>query len=589
LQAHAQRIDGSNADIDVHFRGGTLRAMVPRDTWLKVQNYKCFGEEFQGFEEIRPVNVIVGRNNSGKSTLLDLVACAVSPFDLTASAHQNKTPQVLLAGILSEGDVRKVFKQGSHGGGFPGHVDQWTVGRHCVGKRVSVILPFCKDVKRSLVSIEYSLPDYAKSFEGQLVRVLPNPFSPKVFKRLRAERDIRPESDGDLSLQEDGRGATNAIQRFINKVVLPSDLVECTLLHELNVIMEPDASFTDIVVQQQEDSSWEVFLEEEDKGRIALSESGSGLQTVLLILILLYLVPNVEGRPLEDYVFALEEIENNIHPALQRRLFLYLRSVAIEKKPVFFITTHSNVVIDLFSTDAEAQLIHVIHDGCRATARQVRAYMERRGVLDDLDVRASDLLQSNGVVWVEGPSDRLYFNKWIELASGGELREGAHYQCVFYGGRLLAHLSASVPEDQLCDIMRILLVNKNAIIVMDSDKRTKQARLNKTKIRIRDEMKNIDAFSWITRGREIENYIAGEVVASYCQQDIARTVDPYESFSDYLDEIDSGAGRRFLSNKVLFAENMCRLLQSEHLDGILDLRQRLNEACKRIRSWNGLA
>lgn len=65
-------------------------------------------------------------------------------------------------------------------------------------------------------------------------------------------------------------------------------------------------------------------------------------------------------------------------------------------------------------------------------------------------------------------------------------------------------------------------------------------------------------------------------------------MDPYESFSDYLDEIKNGEGRRFLSNKVVFAENICRLLQKEHLDGILDLRQQLDEACKRIREWNGL-
>jgi AAA15 family ATPase/GTPase len=44
---------------------------------LKAQNVKCFGEEGFGYEEIKPFNIAIGRNNSGKSTLLDLVAYAV--------------------------------------------------------------------------------------------------------------------------------------------------------------------------------------------------------------------------------------------------------------------------------------------------------------------------------------------------------------------------------------------------------------------------------------------------------------------------------------------------------------------------------
>ena len=32
-------------------------------------------------------------------------------------------------------------------------------------------------------------------------------------------------------------------------------------------------------------------------------------------------------------------------------------------------------------------------------------------VLSNLGIRASELLQSNGVIWVEGPSDRVYIKR----------------------------------------------------------------------------------------------------------------------------------------------------------------------------------
>ena len=37
------------------------------------KGHTCFRNEWSGFDVIKPINVIIGRNNSGKSHLLDLV------------------------------------------------------------------------------------------------------------------------------------------------------------------------------------------------------------------------------------------------------------------------------------------------------------------------------------------------------------------------------------------------------------------------------------------------------------------------------------------------------------------------------------
>jgi putative ATP-dependent endonuclease of the OLD family len=121
-----------------------------------------------------------------------------------------------------------------------------------------------------------------------------------------------------------------------------------------------------------------------------------------------------------------------------------------------------------------------------------------------LDVRASDLLQANGLIWVEGPSDRTYINKWIELSSTGKLKEGIHYQIVFYGGRLLSHLTAEPERD---DLVNIFSVNRNAIVVMDSDKKSHGDPINATKTRIKTEIERVGGIVWITDGREVENYL----------------------------------------------------------------------------------
>lgn len=558
-----------------------------KDVSLKFKNYKCFGDEFQGFESILPINIIVGRNNSGKSSLLDLIKYAITPFDLNNLAHKNNTPEVVLSAPLLDSDIRKIWTPGSVDKNIPGG-DGWSFGQTLVGGTITVDLN--AHGNKTWIEFTKTLPEYAIKYQQALADHFTNPFKKKMFKHLKAERDIHPEPDNQraVPVDENGLGATNIIQQFINKASLQSQLVEKTLLVELNKIMQPDAAFTDIVVQQLENTSWEIYLEEKEKGRVALSQSGSGLQTILLVLIFLHLVPVKESISLDRYCFAFEELENNVHPALQRRLFLYLRDVALKHKTHFFITTHSSVVIDLFSNDSEAQLIHTTHDGKKATAHRVEAYVERKGILDDLDVRASDLLQSNGVVWVEGPSDRLYFNRWIDIWSEGKLREGAHYQCVFYGGRLLAHLTASIPEEERNELIKILLVNRNVMIMVDSDKKNRAGRLNSTKKKIRQEIENIGAICWITKGKEVENYIPHEAIAELYNNNSVEQIDRYQLFNDYLEHIKRGEGKKFLSNKVLFAERVCSHLNKENIKPVLDLEERLNKVCKRIKRWNAL-
>lgn len=350
----------------------------------------------------------------------------------------------------------------------------------------------------------------------------------------------------------------------------------------------PDGTFTGIFVQHHGGGNWEVYLEEQTKGRIPLSRTGSGLKTILLVLIFLHLVPAIEGKPLSKYLFGFEELENNLHPALQRRLLLYLRDLAIESGCRFFLTSHSSVCIDLFAHDAQAQVLHVTHNGEFARARRVTTYVENKGILDDLDVRASDLLQSNGIVWLEGPSDRLYFNRWIDLWSEGNLEEGAHYQCVFYGGRLLAHLSATDPDVDADEVVKILRVNRNAMLILDSDFRQASDALNATKTRIVQEIESIEGLAWVTMGAEIENYLPIQALRAKYGNESLPNLGQYQDFAEYLDSVSDGEGKRYFRNKVLFAEQMLSHITKASLEQTLDLKEMLSQACSQISRWNGI-
>src|SRR5437870_13648481 len=68
---------------------------------ILIGNYKCFGRESRVYEQILPINLIIGRNNSGKSTLLDVIDYLTSPKDLSNLGHRGEMPRVFLEGRLS--------------------------------------------------------------------------------------------------------------------------------------------------------------------------------------------------------------------------------------------------------------------------------------------------------------------------------------------------------------------------------------------------------------------------------------------------------------------------------------------------------
>lgn len=222
---------------------------------------------------------------------------------------------------------------------------------------------------------------------------------------------------------------------------------------------------------------------------LPLQSLGTGIHELVILAAAVTITDNV--------IFCIEEPEIHLHPALQKKFLGYLLSATNNQ---YMITSHSNAVLDV-------EGVNVYH--CRLEAGQTRCELatslrQRSALLRDLGYKASDLLQANYVVWVEGPSDRILLAAWLHVADPS-LIEGLHYSIMFYGGRLLAHLSYDSPE--VSDFVQLARLNRNSAIVMDSDRTGPKKRLNDTKQRVRREFSDNDQHVWVTAGRTIENYV----------------------------------------------------------------------------------
>lgn len=229
---------------------------------------------------------------------------------------------------------------------------------------------------------------------------------------------------------------------------------------------------------------------------LALDSLGSGIHEVIILATAATLVDNS--------VICLEEPELHLNPILQKKLIRYLQT---ETTNQYFITTHSPALMDT----PGAEVYHIqLKDGSSLVER-VSSDSHRSDVCEDLGYHPSDLLQANCVIWVEGPSDRIYLNWWIKHQAK-DLVEGIHYSVMFYGGRLAAHLSGDDIGALVDDFISLRRLNRRGVILIDSDKADEKSELNDTKKRLQTEFNVGPGFAWVTDGREVENYIDPELL-----------------------------------------------------------------------------
>lgn len=538
---------------------------------IALKGYKVFTRnEYTYMNNISRVNVIIGKNNSGKTSLLDIIELI---YDSNSTFRAGiDVDEVVFDIPLSDDAARKIFSSYTSIGGW----------------NLKSMQDYFKEKLFTMKLIGNKRVEFLNNNEfrnlGSQINILINSLVERRnsyrFRKITAERNISPEVESEISLQSDGEGATNLIRVFINDGSYDEALIENNLLDALNSIMMPEAEFESIRVQEVTYSGkkfWEVFLQEKGMQRVPLSKSGSGLKTIVLVLLNLLIIPHIEEYKKAKLVYGFEELENNLHPALQRRLFEYLYKFSIENDVVLFVTTHSHIVINSIFGREQASIYHVIKEEGNAQIKTIETHVDKTKILDDLEVKASDILQSNGIIWVEGPSDRVYIKRWLEIFTDNKFIEGEHYQFLYYGGRLLSHYGTK-DENEL---INIITTNRNATIVIDSDKKNRQAPINSTKKRIVEEFRELGMLSWVTKGKEIENYIPKEALELMFDKTIKKGCNQYELFPKYIEKIYSN----FTHNKVQFANRLKDYITAENAD-VLDVKKNVLALYSQIENWN---
>lgn len=271
------------------------------------------------------------------------------------------------------------------------------------------------------------------------------------------EKEIRKEID---SFSKDNSNAI-AVDKFKSKVsedlrdILKPSIEKLTILFETeqndiglkkgNVAIYPsvkaNVSIPDSFITEVKDTKSEFI--------VPIDHNGLGYNNLINIYMLIKLKELRVGKDFR--ILCLEEPEAHLHPAMQYKLFKYLKKLDAEKKlnQQIFVTTHSSNISAVAGIDNMFMMAYdrsVTPQDCinqslelqfKDQGKTNKKSEAKKHLAKFLDVTRSDMLFADKVILVEGIAERLLLPYFMEKC--GYAYEDEHVSIVEIGGKHFEH------------------------------------------------------------------------------------------------------------------------------------------------------
>lgn len=269
-----------------------------------------------------------------------------------------------------------------------------------------------------------------------------------------------------------------------------------------NLIDEITRYFPDIEEVQSDRTEQDIAtLTYKEYGKqLDILYSGSGLKHFIDIL-LKTTISNAK-------VVLLDEPEMGLHPDLQRRFLTYLHKLTNEKEIQIFMATHSPVLLNYADSISYYRVIN--SHGTRSVITVPEDAIHT--LLSDMGIRPSDIFNQDICLLVEGASDVVFFEHIVRVLYAEDF-ENVSIGIVQYGGS-----SADGIISGYIDVSNIVPAQKYTFWIRDRDAKPSEIpSTNSTKFKNALNKRSLECHIWDRR--EIEYYYPKEVLIAAQQGD----------------------------------------------------------------------
>ena len=459
---------------------------------IKILNYRNFHEFEMNFHD--GLNVIVGANNAGKTGLLSAInllyessSISVDDFnknDLQAkctSVYKDVPPEIVIEyhikHQISEDNTadESIIKLLSFIG-----MDEIETSKTASGDPTNYTLSACVKAKYTLnpknvgdyIQAVSGCTDYEAFFavlqlfqkhygwvytNGISETLVDSKEATNIFKvdYIEAERDsesvyaetkreiekyLKNDPDGATKLQQIQQELSQKMKQAIDPVLVKiSDLVE-NENNDIGLSRGNVAITQDMRPSTTISNAYVIDVRDTKSGNIIpLSHNGLGYNNLINMYMLVKLVEIEKGRDFR--ILCLEEPEAHLHPAMQYKLFKFLKKLD-EKDNLnqqIFVTTHSSNITAVAGLDNMYMLAYdrsLPVSDCKQQSMKKQFdsdFDAKKHMAKFLDVTRSDMLFADKVILVEGIAEKLLLPKFLEKCNYPY--EDEHISIVEVGGK----------------------------------------------------------------------------------------------------------------------------------------------------------
>lgn len=500
---------------------------------FKVENFKSIKNS--GELEIDDLNVLIGKNDAGKSSLLEALQCFLEPPNQSDGKpddghfHKDRNEDIILEATFSQ--IPDSIRQQVNDDYSP-DAELWTIKQVCErnnGKSPNWTIYFNGEaLSGGEITVDGETLTQKREVRDHIwENFLPDPIW------IPAERDITEDTKlkggtvltrllkpiltkegfDDGTLQSQVKNLEDSLESTVGRV--GNKLTDRMQLHLSNLEeVEIDPGSVDVVKSIKPNVKIkDQYLDES----VDISERGSGVGSLLYLSLMQTYVDMQVG---EGYFLLFEEPGNFLHPAAERKMLSALRTIADEGQVA--ISTHSQTMIDRENTAK----MHVVRRESGETEFEL-VNNDAFAAIDEIGARNSDLLQSDFVIYVEGATEL----KVLSEIAPRVVEDWEEYNIVIQplgGTGNMVH----------CEPEQLKEINRNFAVLVDSDRAEESNNPSDIALEMKRKCERIGKKCKILEYSAIENYYSADAISAVCGIDVDESfVGKYDNVAENISEI----------------------------------------------------